>query len=100
MLPYHVPFFNQFLFFCIFSIDLNQTHSIIEKAVQYQSGAWQKIVFVVLADKSLRVENVFECVVRLPPSPVSQNQFQPHVWKRRMVYAPSKLFHITAGQKI
>lgn len=70
-------------------IDLNQTHSIIEKAVQYQSGAWQKIVFVVLADKSLRVENVFECVVRLPPSPVSQHQFQPHVWKRRMVYAPS-----------
>ena len=91
MLPYHVPFFNQFLFFFIFSIDLNQTHSIIEKAVQYQSGAWQKIVFVVLADKSLRVENVFECVVRLPPSPVSQHQFQPHVWKRRMVYAPSKL---------
>merc|ERR1719510_2415815 len=36
---------------------------LIEKRVRYQDGAWQKIVFVVLADKSLRVENVFECVV-------------------------------------
>lgn len=42
---------------------------IIEKAVQYHSGAWQKIIFVVLADKSLHVENVFECVVRLPETP-------------------------------
>ena len=93
-------YFTICIFFVFFSIDLNQTNRIIEKTVQYQSGAWQKIVFVVLPDKSLRVENVFECVVRLPPSPVSQHQFQPHVWKRRMVYAPSKLFHITAGQKI
>ena len=57
---------------------------IIEKAVQYHSGAWQKIVFVVLADKTLRVENVFECVVRLPQT--------PYVTRRTMLYTPSKLF--------
>ena len=55
---------------------------IIEKAVQYHSRAWQKIVFVVLPDKSLRVENVFECVVRLPQT--------PYVARRTMLYTPSK----------
>ena len=50
--------------------------------MQYHGGAWQKIVFVVLADKSLRVENVFECVVKLPQT--------PYVVRRTMLYTPSK----------
>lgn len=54
----------------------------IERAVQYHGGAWQKIVFVVLPDKSLRVENVFECVVKLPQT--------PYMVRRTMLYTPSK----------
>lgn len=64
-------------------ISRNLLKGVIEKAVQYHSGAWQKIVFVVLADKSLRMENVFECVVKLPQT--------PYVVRRTMLYAPSKL---------
>ena len=58
----------------------------IEKAVQYPDGAWQKIVYVVLADKSLMVENVFECVVKLPDT--------PYTVRRTMVYTPGKILEL------
>ena len=56
---------------------------VIEKVVRYHNGAWQKVNFVVLADKSLqRVENVFECVVKLPQT--------AYTVRRTMLYTPSK----------
>jgi len=55
---------------------------VIEKVVRYHNGAWQKVNFVVLADKSLqRVENVFECVVKLPQT--------AYTVRRTMLYTPS-----------
>ena len=65
---------------------------LIEKRVQYHGGAWQKIVFVVLADKSLRVENVFECVVKLPDT--------PYTVRRTMLYTPSKFMSDNFRQNI
>ena len=57
----------------------------IEKIVRYHNGAWQKVNFVVLADKSLqRVENVFECVVKLPQT--------AYTVRRTMLYTPSKYY--------
>ena len=51
--------------------------------MRYHNGAWQKVNFVVLADKSLqRVENVFECVVKLPQT--------AYTVRRTMLYTPSK----------
>ena len=70
-------YYIDFPYFC-----RTRLKGIIEKAVQYHSGAWQKIIFVVLADKSLHVENVFECVVRLPET--------PYAVRRTMLYTPSK----------
>ena len=68
-------FFIQF-----FSILLK---GVIEKVVRYHNGAWQKVNFVVLADKSLaKLENVFECVVKLPQT--------AYTVRRTMLYTPSK----------
>ena len=55
---------------------------VIERAVQYPDGAWQKIAFVVLADKSLQEANVFECVVRIPDTPYRVT--------RTIIYTPSE----------
>ena len=59
---------------------------VIEKVVRYHNGAWQKVNFVVLADKSLaKLENVFECVVKLPQT--------AYTVRRTMLYTPSKYIH-------
>ena len=57
---------------------------VIERVVQYPDGAWQKIVFVVLADKSLGEVNVFECVVRIPDTIYRVT--------RTIIYTPSEYF--------
>ena len=68
--------------FCDFSYRI-LLKGVIEKVVRYHNGAWQKVNFVVLADKSLqRVENVFECVVKLPQT--------AYTVRRTMLYTPSK----------
>ena len=54
---------------------------VIERAVQYPDGNWQKIAFVVLPDSSLRKENVFECEVKIPETPFRV--------RKTMLYAPS-----------
>jgi len=37
-----------------------------ERVAQYRDKAWQKILFVVLSDKSLLAENIFECELAIP----------------------------------
>ena len=37
-----------------------------EKMARYYDGAWQKIIYVVLADKSLPAKNTFECEMSMP----------------------------------
>ena len=69
--------------FCEFFFYRILLKGVIEKVVRYHNGAWQKVNFVVLADKSLqRVENVFECVVKLPQT--------AYTVRRTMLYTPSK----------
>ena len=73
-------FLHLFFLFFFYRILLK---GVIEKVVRYHNGAWQKVNFVVLADKSLqRVENVFECVVKLPQT--------AYTVRRTMLYTPSK----------
>ena len=61
-----------------------------ERHARYFGGAWQKVVFVVLSDKSLQqAENVFECEVSLP-----HTEF---VTKRTTIYSPSKALSLILG---
>ena len=63
-----------------------------ERHARYFGGAWQKVVFVVLSDKSLqKAENVFECEVSLP-----HTEF---VTKRTTIYSPSKAWSFISGQQ-
>ena len=53
-----------------------------ERHARYSGGAWQKVVYVVLSDKSLqKSENTFECEVSIP-----HTEF---VTKRTTAYTPS-----------
>ena len=81
---YNFSLFSQAFIKCFFihffSILLK---GVIEKVVRYHNGAWQKVNFVVLADNSLaKLENVFECVVKLPQT--------AYTVRRTMLYTPSK----------
>ena len=50
---------------------------------RYYDGAWQKIIYVVLADKSLPAKNTFECEMVLPHTSIKEI--------KTIVYAPSKI---------
>ena len=53
-----------------------------ERVAQYRDKAWQKILFVVLSDKSLKAENIFECELLIP-----HTSFRKRV---KTLYSPSK----------
>ena len=50
---------------------------------RYYDGAWQKIIYVVLADKSLPAKNTFECEMLLPHTSIKEI--------KTIFYAPSKV---------
>ena len=50
---------------------------------RYYDGAWQKIIYVVLADKSLPAKNTFECEMVLPHTSIKEI--------KTIFYAPSKI---------
>ena len=50
---------------------------------RYYDGAWQKIIYVVLADKSLPAKNTFECEMLLPHTSIKEI--------KTIFYAPSKM---------
>ena len=54
-----------------------------EKMARYYDGAWQKIIYVVLADKSLPAKNTFECEMLLPHTSIKEI--------KTIFYAPSKV---------
>jgi len=54
-----------------------------EKMARYYDGAWQKIIYVVLADKSLPAKNTFECEMLLPHTSIKEI--------KTIFYAPSKM---------
>lgn len=53
-----------------------------ERTARYPTGAWQKLVFVVLSDRSLSIENLFECEVTVPHTEYSM--------RRTTLYSPGK----------
>ena len=61
---------------------------VTEAVDRYPDGAWQVVVFIVLDDSTLRVENLFECEVSLPHTDFRIS--------RSTVYSPSKY----EGQKL
>ena len=50
---------------------------------RYYDGVWQKIIYVVLADKSLPAKNTFECEMVLPHTSIKEI--------KTIFYAPSKI---------
>ena len=55
-----------------------------EAVDRYPDGAWQVLVYIVLDDSSLQIENLFECEMALP-----HTNFR---LSRSTIYSPSKLF--------
>ena len=56
-----------------------------ERTARYYDGAWQKIVYVVLSDKSLQAKNIFECEMLLPHTTIRDG--------KTFLYEPSKNTH-------
>ena len=57
-----------------------------ERTARYYDGAWQKIVYVVLSDKSLQAKNIFECEMVLPYTTIRDG--------KKFLYEPSKITYI------
>ena len=53
-----------------------------ERVAQYRDGAYQKILFVVIPDRTLKPHNTFECQLVIPGTQFSDT--------KKTVYSPSK----------
>ena len=56
---------------------------------RYPDGAWLKLVYIVLDDSSLHVENLFECEMIIPHT--------KYAVKRSTLYSPSKCSSVRCG---
>ena len=61
-----------------------------ERSGQYANGAWQKMIFAVLSDKSLQMENLFDCEVAIPGTDYRVT--------KSIVYAPGKYLIIVENR--
>jgi hypothetical protein len=72
--------------------DRVSVNGVKEAVDRYPDGAWQVLMYIVLDDSSLQIENLFECEMLLPHTNVRLSQ--------STIYSPSKLYIYTCFKKL